>query len=222
VARRFQFGLLTRRPRLGWQQPAPGAPPSPGRSARLLALFAVVSVLAGCAPMVSSIYRPEVPGGELSGEKCGGRVGPKEVVTFGVGAVRVRMSALRLSDERARVSVTYLVPSHVTLRFAAAEFIVTEQASGRTQRYTITRLTHATAEGRWEEIPVQSEISGGGLGAPPRGSPGQFFGAFTTEGRIPDVFEVQLPPAVLNGASTDFPKVLFRRVEEAWISPFNC
>jgi hypothetical protein len=172
--------------------------------------------------MVSSIYRPEVPGGELSRPQCDGRVGPKEIVTFAAGAVRVRMSAHAVSDGRVRVAVTYLVPSNVRLRLTAGEFVVTRHGDGRTQRYSIPRLTDITAQGRSDDIPVQSEISGRDLGPPNRRSAAPFFGMFTTESPLPSVFEVQLPPAVVNGAATDFPKVLFRRVDETWISPFNC
>lgn len=215
-------GLLTRCRGADWQRPVAGALSLRGRPVPLLVLLTVVSTLGGCAPMVSSIYRPEVPGGELSRSKCGGRVGPKEIVTFAAGAVRVRMSAHPLSDGRVRVAVTYLVPSDVRLRLAADAFVVTEHGDGRTHRYNITRLTQSTPEGRWEDIPARSEIAGRDLGPPGRRSAAPFFGAFTTEDPLPPVFEVQLPPAVMNGAATDFPKVLFRRVDEAWISPFNC
>lgn len=122
------------------------------------------------------------------------------------------MSAHKLSDGRVRVSVTYLVPSGVSLRLTADEFVVIEPGDGLTQRSHIGRLTHYTAEGRWAEVGIQSEVSGRDLGPPDRRSPAPFFGAFTTEAPLPSVFEVQLPPAVVNGAATGFPRVLFQTI----------
>jgi hypothetical protein len=100
----------------------------------------------------------------------------------------------------------YLVPSDVRLRLALDEFVVTEPGDGRTQRYRIERLTHSTVEGKWEEVAAQSELIGRDVGPPGQRSPAPIFGAFTTEGPLPGVFEVQLPKALVDDAAIDFPK----------------
>jgi len=171
--------------------------------------------------MVSSIYRPEVPGGELSRPRCGGRVGPEEIVTVHAGAISVRMSASG-DRGRGRVSFAYPMAHDVRSRLAADEVVVTEPGEDRPRRYRIERLTHATAAGTWEHAPPPRELTGRDLRPPRPGSPASVFGAVASDGPLPAVFEVQLPPAIVNGAAVEIPKVVFRQGDAAWISPLNC
>ena len=199
--------------------------------------------LTGCFPIVETIYRPEVPGGQLSGPYCGGRysgkgLGPKEIVTIVQAGVRVELRASdRSFDERgeavqatsnqsvATVSflVVFVIPEGVTFRLLSSEFVVFEPDRNAGINYSIPDLSHFFQRGgRIQRVLSTNSILGETVtwwGSP---LPERYWGSFTTTGPLPEYFTLAMPRALVNGQTVEFPKVGFRRATESWVSLMNC
>ena len=207
-------------------------------SARSFAAWVFLfSGLTGCAPINEKIYRPEAPGGQLSGAYCGGRFGPKEVVTIARAGVRVEVRAsdrsfnergetVRSTSEQSVATVSFLVafviPEGVDFRLLSDKFIVFEQGSNDGSPYPVPDLNFSQRGGRLQRILSTKSFLDQILvrwGLPP---PERYWGSFSTRGPLRERFTLAIPRATVNGLTVEFPRVGFTRVTETWVSPMNC
>jgi hypothetical protein len=177
-------------------------------------------LLVGCIPAVVGIYKPEVPGGRLSGNACNGHAGPHEVITFDRGGISVEATAREDTDRRVRVFVTFLIPQDHIFSLRSPDFQLKEQGN-EVMHFRISDLSTGSYTNQIR-VPFDANMTGQTTVRGVRQYYARYWVEFVAARTLPERFVIQLPSATVNNRLVDFPEIVFTKMNDFVAMPLNC